>query len=128
LVLSLTIGGYVHRRNHTGLFSEVQLGQRFNFRSGLLLEQYIGLGYLHAFLNGGNVYQVSDNGSVGKIANKGRSHLMPSLSLGLGWNVARSQQLPLLLFVRPKAFWQYPFNGYALPHIALQAGVTKVIH
>jgi hypothetical protein len=127
LFLSFTLGGYAHRRNHTGLFSEVQLGQRLNFRSGLLLEQSIGIGYLHTFLNGGPVYEVNDNGVVSKSRNPGRSHLMPSVSLGFGWNVARSEALPLLLFVRPKVFWQYPFNGYALPHLALQAGVTKVV-
>jgi hypothetical protein len=127
LFLTLTLGGYVHRRNHTGLFSEVGLGQRLNFRSGLLLEQSIGIGYLGTFLNGGPVYEVNDNGAVSKSSNPGRSHLMPSVSLGFGWNVARQEELPLLLFVRPKVFWQYPFNNYALPHLALQAGVTKVI-
>jgi hypothetical protein len=109
------------------MFSEIGIGQRLNFRSGLLLEQSIGIGYLHTLLNGGPVYEVKDNGVVSKSSNSGRSHLMPSVSLGFGWNVARSEKLPLLLFVRPKVFWQYPFNGYALPHLALQAGVTKSI-
>jgi hypothetical protein len=127
LFLTFTLGGYVHKRNHTGLFSEIGIGQRLNFRSGLLLEQSFGIGYLHTLLNGGPVYEVKDNGGVSKSSNPGRSHLMPSVSLGFGWNVARSEELPLLLFVRPKAFWQYPFNGYALPHLALQAGVTKVV-
>jgi hypothetical protein len=53
---------------------------------------------------------------------------MPSVSLGFGSNIARTEKAPLLFFVRPKVFWQYPFNTYALPHIALQAGITKVIH
>jgi hypothetical protein len=127
LFLSFTLGGYAHRRNHTGLFSEVQLGQRLNFRSGLLLEQSIGIGYLHTLLNGGPVYEVNADGAVSKSRNPGRSHVMPSVSLGFGWNVARSENLPLLLFVRPRVFWQYPFNNYALPHLALQAGLTKVI-
>jgi len=127
LLLNLTLGGYVHPRNHTGLFSEVGLGQRFKFRSRFFLEQFIGIGYLHAFLNGGPVYSVTDNGAVSKSSNLGRSHLMPSVSLGFGWNVAHSEKLPLMFFIRPKVFWQYPFNGYALPHVALQAGITKVI-
>ncbi|HEX8576589.1 MAG TPA: hypothetical protein VF677_09890 [Flavobacterium sp.] len=127
LLLALNLGGYIHQNNHTGLFSEVGIGQRFNFRSGFLLEQYVGMGYLHTFLNGGPIYEVNDNGVVSETSNKGRSHVMPSVSLGLGWNLARSKKLPLLVFVRPRVFWQYPFNSYALPHVALQVGITKVI-
>jgi hypothetical protein len=127
LLLTLTAGGYVHRRNHTGLFSEAGLGQRLTFRSRFFLEQFISIGYLHTFLNGGPVYEVKDNGAVSKSSNTGRSHVMPSVSLGFGWNVAWSERLPLLFFVRPRVFWQYPFNNYALPHLALQAGLTKVI-
>lgn len=127
LFLTLTLGGYVHKRNHTGLFSEVALGQRFNFRSGFFLDQSVGIGYLHTLLNGGAVYEVKDNGVVSKSSNLGRSHFMPSVSLGFGWNVAHSEKPPLLLFVRPKVFWQYPFNGYVLPHLALQAGITKAV-
>ncbi|HEX8656373.1 MAG TPA: hypothetical protein VF690_02495 [Hymenobacter sp.] len=127
LLLAATVGGYVHRRNHAGLFSEVGLGQRLHFRSGFFLEQFIGIGYLHTFLNGGPIYEVNDKGEVSERNNLGRPHLMPSISLGFGWNVAHSEKLPLLVFVRPRAFWQYPFNSYALPHLALQAGITKVI-
>ncbi|HEX8349305.1 MAG TPA: hypothetical protein VF598_05045 [Hymenobacter sp.] len=127
LLLAATLGGYVHRRNHAGLFSEVGLGQRLHFRSGFFLEQSIGIGYLHTFLNGGPIYEVNDKGEVSESKNLGRPHLMPSISLGFGWNVAHSEKLPLLVFIRPRAFWQYPFNRYALPHLALQAGITKVI-
>ncbi|HEY0057098.1 MAG TPA: hypothetical protein VGB63_17240 [Pedobacter sp.] len=127
ILMTFNLGGYVHRRNHTGLISEVGLGQRLNFRSGLLLEQHIGIGYLHTLLNGGPVYEVKENGVINESGDRSRSHLMPSLSLGFGWNVARTDKFALLLFVRPKVFWQYPFNSYALPHVALQAVITKVI-
>ena len=124
---SMTLGGYVHRRNHTALFAELGIAQRLIFRKRFFLEQSFGIGYLHTFLNGGPVYEVKEDGTVSKSSNLGRPHVMPSVSIGFGWNIAASKKLPLLVFLRPKAFWQYPFNGYALPHLAIQAGITKVI-
>lgn len=40
---SLTLDGYVHPRNHTGLFSELGLGQRLKLGSRFFLEQSIGI-------------------------------------------------------------------------------------
>ena len=127
LHLSANAGGYHHSHNHTGLFSEIQIGQRYTFGSGLFVEQLLGVGYLHTFLSGGKIYEVSEPGAISEARNSGRGHFMPSLSLGFGLNLAQKDKAPLLLFLRPKAFLQYPYNGYALSHAAVLIGITKPI-
>ena len=127
LHLSANAGGYHHSHNHTGLFSELQIGQRYTFGSGVFVEQLLGVGYLRTFLSGGKIYEVTEQGVVSEASNSGRGHFMPSLSLGFGLNLAQKDKAPLLLFLRPKAYLQYLYNGYALPHIAVLIGVTKSI-
>jgi hypothetical protein len=123
------LGGYVHKRNHTALFTNLQIGQRYQFNSGFYIEQYIGLGYLRSYLNGDGIYEVSSGGMVNKVSNIGQGYKMSMISVGAGWDFSQNRHAkPLRLFIRPTLFWQAPFNGYSLPHIALQTGVTKLIH
>lgn len=128
LVGSLNLGGYIHKRNHTALFTNLQIGQRYRFRSGFYLEQFVGLGYFRSYLNGDGIYEVSSTGVASQAANPGRGYVMPIINVGAGWDLShRRNAIPLRLFVRPTLFWQAPFNGYSLPHLALQVGATKLI-
>ena len=122
LFVGTNLGGYVHQRNHKALFATLQFGQRITFRSGWFVDQSIGVGYLITFLDG-EVYTVNPTGSVEQMANTGRSHLMPSVSVGVGYDFTNKDIAKLQLFLRPQAFWQLPFNHYALLHIGLQAGI-----
>ncbi|MBC8155882.1 MAG: hypothetical protein H7Z72_23585 [Bacteroidetes bacterium] len=128
LVFCVNVGGYVHKRNHTALFTNLQIGQRYRFNSGFYVEQYVGLGYFRSYLNGDGIYEVSNGGAVSRASNGGQGYRMPMVSVGVGWDLSQGPHArPLRLFVRPTVFWQAPFNGYALPHIALQTGITKLI-
>lgn len=123
MILAANVGGYVHKRNNTSLFVRGQWGQRVTFDSGLFLDQFMGLGYLHQFTHGGAQYEVLPNGSVVGTPNSGRPMVMPSLSLGTGYDFSRENEKRPSIYFRPELFWKAPFNGYYLTHFALNTGV-----
>ncbi len=123
LILGLAAGGYIHPRNNTSLFVRAQWGQRIKFKSGLFLEHFLGLGYLHQFLNGGELYEVLPNGAVVEKSNTGEPKFMPSVALGFGYDFKSPALSKYSFFVRPELFWKAPFNGYYLTHFALNTGV-----
>lgn len=122
---TVSTGTYVHQRNHTALFLNTGINWRHTFPVGYSMEFGLGLGYLHTWAHGGNIYTVNDNGSVSKKPNYGRSHFMPSIKLGLcGWDFRQKTNVPLRLNTDIIIFGQYPFNNYLLPHFALKVGGT----
>lgn len=123
MLVSLNVGGYVHPKNNTSLFIRGQWGQRFNLKSGLFFESFLGLGYLHQFTHGGDKFEVKPNGAVVKIPNSGRPMVMPSVALGIGWNFHKNEKFFPSFYLRPELFWKAPFNGYYLTHIAINAGI-----
>jgi len=123
MILAGNVGGYVHPRNNTSLFIRAQWGQRLNFKSGLFLDQFIGLGYLHQFVHGGDLYEVKPNGAVVKTPDSGQPLVMPSISLGTGYDFSKTTAYCMKVYLRPELFWKAPFNGYYLTHFALTTGL-----
>jgi hypothetical protein len=122
LMLNAKAGAYFHYRNNTGFFLMLQSGQRFRVYKNLFFEHYLGIGYLHTFLNGGDAYYVDAAGQVHKASNRGNPHFMPSVSVGFSYAV-RSADHPAIIFARPIVFWQIPFNKAALVQYAIEIGV-----
>ncbi len=123
MIIAGNIGGYVHPRNNTSLFIRAQWGQRLNFKSGLFLDQFVGLGYLHQFVHGGALYKVEPNGAVVETPNSGQPLIMPSFSLGTGYNFSKNNTHGIKIYFRPEFFWKAPFNGYYLTHFAISTGI-----
>ena len=122
---TVSIGTYVHQRNHTGLFLNGGLNWRHTFPIGYSMEFGIGLGYLHTWPHGGTIYTVNDTGDVSVKKNYGLPHFMPSVKLGLlGWDFRKKTNIPLRLNSDIIIFGQLPYNSYILPHIALNIGGT----
>jgi len=122
---TVSIGTYVHQRNHTGLFLEAGINWRHTFPIGYSMEFGLGLGYLHTWEHGGDTYVVDDNGNVSVNPKYGHPHFMPSVKLGLiGWDFREKTNIPLRLNADIIIFGQYPFNNYMLPHAALKIGGT----
>jgi len=120
-----SIGTYVHQRNHVGLFLSAGINWRYTFPIGYSMEFGLGLGYLHTWEHGGDVYIVDDNGNVSVKPKYGRPHFMPSVKLGLlGWDLRKKSNIPIRINTDIIVFGQYPFNNYLLPHVALKIGVT----
>lgn len=120
LLLAAKAGAYFHYQNHTGVFVMVQSGQRFRIRKQLYFEHFLGVGYLHSFLNGGDSYYVNAAGQVQKANNAGNPHFMPSVSAGLSYD--HQGKHPSIFFARPMLFWQIPFNNTSLIQYAFEVG------
>ena len=115
------LGAYFHYRNHTGVFLMAQSGQRIRLYRQLYLEHYLGIGYLHAFLNGGDPYYVDATGTIHKKSNAGTAHFMPSVSFGLGFNTHIQKQV-FRFYARPIIFWMIPFNQTSLVQFGIEVG------
>lgn len=123
MILAGNIGGYVHQRNNSSLFLRAQWGQRLLFKNGLFIEQFLGIGYLHEFVHGGDLYDVKPNGAVVKTPKTGQPLVMPSISLGTGYKITKNRPHDMMVYLRPELFWKAPFNGYYLTHFALNTGI-----
>jgi hypothetical protein len=119
-------GAYFHPMNHTGLFIMVQSGHSFRIYKGLHFEQFLGIGYLQSFLNGGDAYYVNAAGQVIKSGSGGDPHFMPSVSLGLSYDFKGRRRFSA--FVRPMIFWQIPFNEASLVLYGFELGTLFKIN
>ncbi len=120
LVGGAVLGGYFHFRNHLALAVSLEGGYRFTTSSTFHLELLGGLGYLHTFVHGA-VYTPQGE-RFEKVIDLGRPHVMPVLALGGGWHGAGWLLPAGRRFVRLQFFGQYPFDGFLLPHLAVEIG------
>ena len=123
LGVSLDIGGYVHPRNHYAAFLRSSLSNRITAGFGLYAELGFGAGFFHTWA-AGEVFARQLDGCIAKIANYGYPHAMISADLNIGFDFAKLDILPLGVFLGLSVLGEYPFNGFLLPHVAAQAGVS----
>jgi hypothetical protein len=127
LPIRLDVGFYVHSRNHTGLFIDLNYGFRRYFKSGLFLEESVGIGILQSFVHSDAVYQVDESGTVSEASRAYSPDFMPSLTLGIGYNLSKGSGTQNLIWLRPKISWQLPHKTTASFHPAMQLGFTHTI-
>ena len=124
LPFRVDLGFYSHPRNHMGLFLDINYGFRRYFDSGLFLEESIGIGVLGSALNDA-VFKVDENGIVSEGSKLNPPQLMPSLTLGIGYNLTNKNENSMnLIWLRPKISWQIPHKTTASFSPALQIGFT----
>lgn len=121
--VSPQVGWYIHPRNHQALFIEGDIGTRFTARFGLFGEVLGGLGYFQRWTHGGRVYSQDSDGSISSRFAAGSANLKVNGRLGLGWDLARNNLLPIAAFIRFGVFGEYPYNNYMLLHSSFEAGV-----
>ena len=125
LVACFGMGTYLHCKHHLGAFISSDLNWRKTFRFGYGLDFGIGIGYLHTWPHGGEIYIVNDNGDIETKTNWGKPSVMPSLKLGLlSWDFRQKNIFPCRIFADIIIFGQYPYNDYMMPHAALNMGAT----
>lgn len=122
MILAAGVGGYIHKRNNTSCFIRGLWGQRVTFNNGIFIDEFIGLGYLHQFPHGGDLFDVLPNGAVVRTPNSGSPLVMPSVALGTGYDFSKKTKWSIVYFLRPELFWKAPFNGYYLTHLAINTG------
>lgn len=119
------LGAYFHPRNHHALLFDIHAGLREKFGKRFALEQYFGLGLMVSFYPGDGIFQIDDKGSFQRVSPLGNVAFMPSVTVGI-WVAAGKKDDPerWAVHLRPKAFWQLPYNNLALPRFGVQAGFT----
>ena len=125
--LRAELGFFVHPRSHYGLFLNVNAGFRKYFNSGLFLEESVGIGILQSFLHTDGVFEVDDSGNVsdGSVVNP--IDFMPSLTLGIGYNLSQGSGKQNLIWLRPQIYWQLPHKTTSTYSFALQIGFTHTL-
>ena len=123
----LDLGYYVHKRNHNGLFLDINYGFRQYFNSGFYVEESIGFGVLFSTLNSDGVYEVDDRGLVSEASRFNQPDFMPSVTLGIGYNLSKNSDSKNLIWIRPKLAWQFPHKLSSLYTPCIQLGFTHSI-
>ena len=127
LPLRIDVGFYSHPRNHNGLFLDLNIGFRRYYKSGLFLEESIGIGILETILNSDGVYEVDKEGSVSETSRFNEPDFMPSVTIGIGYNLSKNSEKQSLIWFRPKIFWQYPHKTSSTFNPVIQFGFTKTL-
>ena len=122
VVHRVEIGFYIHPRNHIGLFLDFHAGVRKSFGK-MFIEHAVGIGPMFTIYNGDGIFQIDRNGSVRRASRFASPDFMPSITLGLG----RELKDESYVFIRPKIFWQIPYNNLSQYHPSVIAGFTKTI-
>jgi hypothetical protein len=127
LPVRIDLGAYVHPRSHYGLFLDVNAGFRQYFKSGLFVEEGIGAGIFQSWLHSDQVYEVGDDGMINETSRINPSDFMPSLTLGLGYNLTKDSEKRNLIWLRPKVYWQVPYKTTCTYNFAVQLGFTHTL-
>jgi hypothetical protein len=126
MLTRLDLGFYNHPRNHAAVFLDISRGSRRYLNNGIFFEQFLGIGTMAEYYNE-DVWHIDNNGNAVEVSRFGNFNFMPSVTLGTGYRFQSDRKKQQLLWLRPRIFWQLPFNNLALPHFALLAGYTFTI-
>jgi len=127
LPLRIDMGLFVQPRHSTGIFLDLNAGFRRYFKSGLFLEESVGIGVLETFLQSDAVYQVDESGNVSEDSRANPPVFMPSVSLGIGYNLTQGSGKQNLVWLRPKIYWELPHWELSTYAFALQVGYSRTI-
>lgn len=123
LPLRVQLGGYHHRRNHTGAFAEASVGLRLELGRVLTLGAHVGIGPLltwHASDDG--VFVVGDGGRISQVGNFEGVDYAGSVSPEVSFRIADGERIRHRLFLRGRASWQREVNQRSLLHANVGVG------
>jgi hypothetical protein len=111
---------YLHRRNQIGLGFNIELGYRDYQVFKNPKEVMFGLGYLRTFLPN-KAYIFDQEGALSTKLFSGSSHLMKSVSVGIGKNPNNTINSDFWM-IKPTVFHIKPFNSGSTLNFAIDAG------
>lgn len=79
------LGGYYNKEWQAGIFVNSEIGYRYHWNRWNTFAR-VGLGYSHTFETK-RIYQPDGNGSYSQARNLGNPNFMPSLGLGIGYQL-----------------------------------------
>jgi hypothetical protein len=108
------------------LYTDLHRGYRYSFKKKWFVEQAFGLGMMVSFYSDVPVYE-AENGNAGYFPNGRGMDLMPSVSFGAGYKIGGKNGYHSHVWIRPKVYWQIPFNHPSQPNFGLQVGYTRAL-
>lgn len=103
---------------------DLHKGFRKYFVSGLFVEQSIGVGIIAKSFKEDSYWYTDQYFRSIPHGNSTIWGFMPSVTAGIGYNLARDNEGASLIWIRPKIYWDLGFRGLHLPYAALQVGYT----
>ena len=117
------LGFYRYEFNHTGLMLSSFIGTRHIYSNASYFEHLWGLGVLRTFYDG-IVYSVDAGGTIKQKNNYGRTYATIHFALAYGWDFTRSKKpKPFAIQLQPVLWFQFPYNGFVLPHGSLAIAI-----
>ncbi|HLO57861.1 MAG TPA: hypothetical protein VK179_03915 [Bacteroidales bacterium] len=110
---TVNVGYMFHKNLFQGLYMNIELAFDVKTNFGLNFKSRLGLGYLRTF-NTQQEYGFTGNGYKPS-SDKGNSRLMPSFTLGLGYNLKTSDLSSPEVFVLYKSWIEYPYSPGFIP-------------
>lgn len=102
-------------------------GFRQYFKSGLFVEQFIGLGFIATTYNLESIWYIDDYGNPIRYKDGLNIGFMPSVTVGVGYNLSENGGNKNLIWIRPKVYWNFLIRGLNTPYWALQVGYTHTL-
>lgn len=113
---TISIGYMLHQKLFQGVYANVELGFDYKSPLGINLKSKIGVGYLHTFSTR-QEYQFRDGRYESK-RDKGNPRIMPSLTVGLGYNLKRNDPYSPEVFILYQSWIEYPYSPGFIPLMA----------
>lgn len=123
LFLTANLGFYHHRRNHSGLFTNTEIGFRRITNKRRMRGILFGVGYMRTFL-AGTTYEADGNGGFAEKRLAGNGYFMPSAAFFFGGDLEERTGLPMKWHFKPTMFLQLPYNHAFNINGALELGIT----
>ena len=106
---------------------DIHKGFRKYYKSGLVLEQSIGVGLGATFYTLESIWYTEKHGGSFRYYDGANWGIMPSVTAGIGYNLSKKDGTNHFIWVRPKIYWNLGIRGLHLPYAALQIGYTHHI-
>lgn len=110
---AINLGYMFHRNLFQGIYANVELGVDYKTGTGLNLKTKIGLGYLRTYATQ-QEFQLK-NGQYESKKDRGNGRLMPSFTVGLGYDLRKDDPYSPEIFTLYQAWIEYPYSPGFIP-------------
>lgn len=126
-VSRLTLGYRIQSEEHQAATLGVHRGFQLQIGKGFYTEQIVGLGIMYSFYSTRYWHENSWYNLIYTGSNARTLDVIPSVSLGLGYQFGEASDQLNQVWIRPKVFWQIPSNNPSNPYFTLQMGYSRSI-
>jgi len=102
-----------HRKLFQGIYLNADVGIDYQTNFGINIKSKLGLGYLHTFATQ-QEFQF-DGKNYKRNADRGNARLMPSFTLGLGYNLDKYNPHSTEVYLLYQSWIEYPYSPKFIP-------------